>query len=78
MKMSKDILKVAFVVVCFCLAVYVGGWVMFVGGIIDVVEFFRNGSTSMPDLGVGIMKIVFASPVGGLIAACGLINIRKG
>ncbi len=68
-------LKLFVFIICTVLAIYVGGWVMFVGGIFDVIQFFKGNMIEMALLGFGIMKIIFASLVGWLIFAIGAIFV---
>lgn len=58
-----------------CVIGYVGIWVMFIGGIIDIVTFAKEGYEEMILLGIGIVKILLASPVGYL---CGLVLLGPG
>lgn len=68
-------LKLSVFVLCTILAIYVGGWLMFVGGIFDVIQFIKGDMVEMTLLGFGIMKIIFASFVGWFIFAIGAIVV---
>lgn len=48
------------------LGLYVGGWVCFVGGIIDVIEAIRADALSAMAVAVGVAKVVFAGFFGWL------------
>ena len=48
------------------LGFYVGGWVLFVGGIVDIIEAFRAETLIAVDMGVGILKVISASLVGSI------------
>ena len=54
------------------LGVYVGFWLMFVGGILDIVEQVK-GSMELLPIGFGILKIVFAYFTGLLAGAVLLV-----
>lgn len=68
----KDIYELTCVLGGFLLALYVGLWVCFIGGLADIV----NGLKATPVLPIwvliGIIKIVLASPVGWAIFILGL------
>ena len=48
-------------------ALYLGGWVMFIGGIADIVDAIQKDPVEGVDIGVGILKIIFASFVGAVV-----------
>lgn len=50
------------------LGLYVGVWLMFVGGILDIVAEIKGELELMP-IGIGIVKMIFASFVGWVSAA---------
>lgn len=54
------------------LGVYVGFWLMFVGGILDIVEQVKGSVEPLP-IGFGILKIIFAPFTGWLAGAVLLI-----
>ena len=49
------------------LGVYVGFWLMFVGGISEVIEFFKTQNADSLSVALSIAKIIFASGVGAVI-----------
>ena len=49
------------------LALYVGGWIMFVGGIAQVIDAIRADVLDSLAIAIGIGKVVFCSLVGWLI-----------
>lgn len=61
--MSK-FLGVVFIVVGVLLGLYVGGYVCFIGGIVQVVDAVRAEVLVSSELAWGIAKIVFAGLVG--------------
>jgi hypothetical protein len=54
------------------LGIYVGFWVMFVGGIMDLIETVRAETLIKMDVFIGIMKMVLAGMVGVIIATTGI------
>jgi hypothetical protein len=56
-----------------CLGVYTGFWVMFVGGIIDIIDVFKAPTTDGGLVAIALLKIFGAGLVGGIIAWCGII-----
>jgi hypothetical protein len=49
------------------LALYIGFWKMFVGGITDLIDFYKAPTAESLDVAISIVKVVFAGGVGGLI-----------
>lgn len=47
---------------------YVGVWLMFIGGIVQVIETIRAPELSAVDVAVGVARVVFAGLVGWLSA----------
>ena len=50
---------------------YIGGWILFIGGIVQVVEAIKATPVEAFDIAVGLFKVVLASTVGTLIAVLG-------
>jgi hypothetical protein len=50
---------------------YIGGWLMFVQPIIEACKAFDAGTLTGLIVGTTILKCIFASTVGGLIAYIG-------
>lgn len=51
---------------------YVGLWLMFIGGIIQVINAVKANPTPAIDVAWGVVRIIFASLVGWGIAAIGI------
>ena len=49
------------------LGIYVGLWLMIVGGIIQVVNAFQVDPVSAPDVAIGIMRFWFGGAAGVLV-----------
>lgn len=61
---------------------YFGFWVMFVGGLVDIIDAVKAPVTSVSIIGFGVLKMMFASFVGGIIvwaavALGGLIGLSS-
>ena len=52
---------------------YTGFWVMFVGGIIDIIDVFKAPTTDGGLVTIALLKIFGAGLVGGVIAWGGII-----
>lgn len=50
---------------------YVGGWLMFIQPILEACEHFDAGTLTGVIIGTTVLKCIFASAVGGLIAYVG-------
>lgn len=66
------LLGVIFAIFGICLGVYTGFWVMFVGGIVEIIDAAKAPVTDAAIIGWAILKIIFASFVGGIIAWIGI------
>jgi hypothetical protein len=53
--------------------VFVGGWVMFVGGIVQVINSLASTPVFALGIAIGIVRILFASMVGWLVASVGIV-----
>lgn len=52
---------------------YVGGWLMFIQPVIETCKAFDNGTLTGTIVGITLLKCLFGSTVGGLIAWVGNI-----
>jgi hypothetical protein len=43
---------------------WLGVWIMFVGGIVDIVNEVKSADTNALTIAIGVAKFVFAAPVG--------------
>lgn len=64
----KQLLGVLLIVAGVALGLYVGLWVCFIGGIVDVVDAVKATPVEAMNLAWGIVKIVFAGAAGALSA----------
>lgn len=62
------VLGVLLIVLGIALGLYVGVWVMFIGGIFEIVDFIKLGLEDYSMLAWGIIKIILSSLVGWLCA----------
>lgn len=64
----KTAIGIASMIIGLCVAAYVGLWLMFVGGIMQVIDGVKSDPVDGSDVAWGIVRIVFASPVSGIAA----------
>jgi len=57
------------------LGLYVGLWIFFIGGIVDLINIVQSGNVVALDVAWSIVKIIFASTLGSL---AGIIPIVIG
>lgn len=69
----KNIIAIIIIWLGCVLALYVGGWLMFIKSIIDLILGFQAGMVTGSMIALAIIKILFASIVGGIIAYIGFI-----
>lgn len=69
----KKLLGVLFIIAGITGGLYVGGWLMFVQPIIDACKHFDAGTLTGTIVGVTVLKCIFASFVGGVIAWVGSV-----
>ena len=63
----KTVIGILMMLAGIVIGLYLGVWVMFVGGIVDIVDFFFNvRPLDAILLAFGILKVFFASIVGWL------------
>ena len=66
------LLGIIFVIAGICLGAYVGFWVMFVGGIVEIINAVKAPVTNGSIIGLAILKILLASLAGAIIAWIGI------
>lgn len=64
----QDIIGVVMVVAGVVLGLYVGVWLCFIGGIVDVINAIKAEDIIALDIAIGIGKYVFAGAIGMLSA----------
>lgn len=62
---------------------WLGIWIMFIGGIVDIIDAIKAADTDAMTVAIGVAKIVLAAPVGwcafvvgSLLGSC-FIQARK-
>ncbi len=58
------------------LAFYVGAWVLFVGGLIQLIDAVKATPVESYGLAVGLLKAFSAAPVGWLLFALTLVFVK--
>lgn len=71
--MFKNIIGIILIVVGIVGGLYVGGWLMFIQPIIEACEHFDAGTLTGAIVGTTVLKCIFASTVGSIIARIGII-----
>lgn len=78
----RSVLGFLMIVLSVVLGLYVGGWIFFIGGIVDVISAVKAEVTIPLDLALGIGKVVFSSLAGTasavLLAAPGYAMMNWG
>jgi len=72
----RGALQIAIAALGLLLASYVGGWLLFVGGLSEVLLLIDSPDTrSARDIAVAVLKLASATPVGGVLfwSAMGLV-----
>jgi hypothetical protein len=62
--MIKIILGLLMVLGGIVLGVYVGGWVCFIGGIVDVINAIKADDIEAIKIAIGVFKFCFAGVIG--------------
>ena len=70
----KQLIGIALIIGGVLLGLYVGGWIFFVGGIVDVIAQVQAPEISAVSIAVGIAKIVFAGFIGSIIGTVGVLG----
>ena len=73
MKNTKSIISMVVLIIGFLLALYVGGWLMFLKPIIYAVAAFDAGTLTVTIIIWTIIKCILASFVGGIISYIGIL-----
>lgn len=72
----KKLFGVLFILAGIALGLYVGGYLLFIGGIIDFVDGVKAEPVDSELVAWGVGKIVFASLIGwGIFLACSGIGV---
>lgn len=64
--MWKIIVGVLLMFIGVILGLYVGGWVMFVGGIVQIIEAIKASPVEAMGVACGALRVVCAAFVGGI------------
>lgn len=72
MENVKAVIGLAIAILGVIGGIYVGGWLMFIQPILDACHHFDAGTLTGTIVGVTVLKCVFASAVGTIIASVGI------
>lgn len=64
---TKYVISILLMIVFGAVALYVGGWIMFVQPILEACQHFDAGTLTGTMVGITVLKCLFASTVGGII-----------
>lgn len=77
----KKILGVTLIIVGVLLGIFIGTWLLFIGGIVQTIDAVRATPTQSLEVGIGILRAVVGAPIGfGIIYVCtffGLFLIQR-
>lgn len=68
----KKIMAIAIAIVSIILALYTGIWVMFIGGILQIIEGIKSDPTNGGMIATGLLKWLFCG-ISEFIAIIGLV-----
>lgn len=71
--MIENIFGYSIMAIFILAGLYVGGWLMFVQPILEACQHFDAGTLTGTIVGITVLKCVFASTVGSLIAYVGVL-----
>jgi len=60
----RDFIGSILVIIGICAAFFVGFWLMFIGGIVQVVTYVRAENLDSLKIGIGIARILLSLPAG--------------
>lgn len=69
----KLIIGMLLMVVGALFAAYVGVWICFVGGIVQVIESINAAPVDAMGIAIGAVKVVFVGPITGITFAIALV-----
>lgn len=69
--MLRALIVIAIVILAVVGGLYVGVWLMFIGGLIDIIEAIKAPVTEAMPLAIGVVKMFFAGVVGWVVAIAG-------
>lgn len=62
----KSFISVIIFIASIVLALYLGVYLLFIGGIVDIIDQVKSEHTESMAVAIGVVKIVFAAPIGWL------------
>ncbi len=65
------VLGILICIASLCGGVYLGGWIMFIGGIVDIIDTIKDGGFESMVIALGVVKILAGGAVGTIIATIG-------
>jgi len=75
MKISLAIIGILLFAFGIAAGIYVGFWVMFIGGIMEIIDTIKAPVTQASEIGFGVLRMFFAGAVAGFTFwFCALIS----
>lgn len=68
---GNALIGILIIIASIAFGLYVGLWVFFIGGIVEVVEAFKATPVEAMGVALGLLKVVLASTVGSAVAFMG-------
>lgn len=69
----RNVFGVLLIVAGVAFGVYVGLWLMFIGGIVQIIDAVKATPVDGLDIAIGIVKIIFAGAAGGISAVVAIL-----
>lgn len=69
----KELIGLIIIAVGIVFGIYFGFWVMFIGGAVDIIDAIKAPVTNATAVGGGVLKMVFAGLIGGIIVWVSLV-----
>jgi hypothetical protein len=64
----KKIFGILLIIAGVILGIYVGVWLCFIGGIVDIINGFKADDLEAINIAIGCAKVFFGSSIGYIIA----------
>lgn len=68
----KNVIGILVTIIGIAAGLYIGGWLMFIQPIIEACQHFDAGTLTGVIVGTTVLKCIFASAVGSVIAYVGV------
>jgi hypothetical protein len=69
--MMKALIVIGMLLLAVFGGIYVGFWLMFIGGFVDIIQAIKAPVTEVSVVGFGVLKIIFSAVIGWGIVIIG-------